>query len=854
MIKERQNKKMEYRMPRSKHRKPSLFQKIISIVSATILLGIIAACVAFALLVDTTTWESFDPSSLTNISQTLYVYDKDGAEVAGVYNKENRTYVSLDQVPDHVVKAFVAIEDARFYEHNGIDFRRFFGSVIANLKSMSFSQGFSTISQQLIKNTHLTPEKTINRKVQEMYLAVKLEQEYTKDQIMEMYLNYIYFGNGAYGIEAAAQSYFDKSASELTISEGAMLAGVIKATSYYAPHIDFDRSMERRNVVLEQMYKYEFITEAQYQEALQNTPKLVVSRPSNTEYGQFVDYVLEQASLILDMSYEEMTSSGYKIYTTMDSVLQKNAQNHFSNPELFPETASDGIAPEAAAVVVDAKTGAVKVLVAGRDYQARGMNRAVDARRQPGSAIKPILVYGPAIDRFGYNGATLIEDKAININGYAPNNYDNTFSGWVSLRKAVSSSINIPAVVVLNDIGVENGKYYAMSSGIPFDESDDHLSLALGGFKYGVTPLELAGAYQPYANNGTYNAPYVIEKIEDSYGVVMYEHAVDQIQVVDSSTAFMMTDILKTAAVTGTAHRVKIDGIEMAGKTGTVSFQGGKGVNDAWTVAYTTEDIVAVWNGFDMPSDIHYMSSSATGGRYPALMAHEIFKDLYSDHTPDDFTVDPGVLSVKLDKIMYEEYNTIALASEYTPREQYFYEYFKVEDQPTNLSQFWDKPLKVTDLSVELDFNDNPFITFTPPQEYMIYTLVRQLDTEENTIAVPVATFEGINGLISYTDTNIEPGTYKYFVIPYNPNITLENGEHLAGDYSDYVSIVVPQEDKPGWGNGRDNNGWNIIWPWDKNNEDESPTATPEITPTPEVSASPTDNFGGIGGGTEGQS
>jgi len=838
MIKERQNKKMEYRMRRSKHKKPSLFQKIISIISATILLGIIAACVAFALLVDTTTWESFDPSSLTNISQTLYVYDKDGYEVAGVYNKENRTYVSLDQVPDHVVNAFVAIEDARFYEHDGVDVIRFFGSVIANLKSMSFSQGFSTISQQLIKNTHLSPEKTINRKVQEMYLAVKLEQEYTKDQIMEMYLNYIYFGNGAYGIEAAAQSYFDKPVQDLTISEGAMLAGIIKATSHYAPHIDFEKSMERRNVVLNQMFEFDLITQLEHQEALVDTPRLVVSRPSNSEYGQYVDYALEQASLLLNMSYEEMTASGYKLYTTMDSTMQKNAQNHFLNPELFPDTASDGVKPEAAAVVIDSKTGAVKVLIGGREYQARGLNRAVNARRQPGSTIKPILVYGPAIDRFGYTGASLVEDKQININGYAPNNYDNNFDGWVSLRKSVSSSINIPAVVIFNDIGVENGKYYAMSSGIPFDETDDHLSLALGGFKYGVTPLEIAASYQPYANNGVYNVPYVIERIEDSYGVVVYEHTIDQRQIVDSSTAFMMTDILKTTATSGTAHRVKIDGIEIGAKTGTVSFKGGVGVNDAWTVAYTTEDIVSVWNGYDMPSDVHYMSSSSTGGRYPALMIHEIFKDLYSTHIPEGFSVDPGVLAVKLDKIMYEDYNTIALASEYTPRDKYFYEYFKVNNQPVNLSQFWDKPLRVIDLSVQLDFNEKPFITFTPPQEYMIYTLVRQIDTEENSIATPIATFEGINGLISYTDTNVEPGAYKYFVIPYNPNITLDNGEHLAGEYSDFVSIEVPGRNKPGNGNGW-GNGWDITWPWDRDDDDEV-TPTPEISPTPYITPTPT--------------
>ncbi|MBN2879325.1 MAG: PBP1A family penicillin-binding protein [Clostridia bacterium] len=811
---------MEYRRRRTKYKKPGLFRKIISAIAIFILVGIIASVVAFALLVDTSTWEDFDPESLTNVSQTLYVYDKNGVETAGVYNKENRTYVSIDKIPDHVVNAFIAIEDTRFYEHDGIDFIRFFGSLLANIKSMSFSQGFSTISQQLIKNTHLSSEKIINRKVQEMYLAVKLEQNYTKDQIMEMYLNYIYFGNGAYGIEAAALSYFNKDVSELTISEGAMLAGVIKATATYAPHINLDKSITRRNLVLKQMLTYGYITEAQYQQAINEAPQLAVSRPGNTEYGQFVDYALEEASEILGMSYEEMISSGYRIYTTMDAAMQKAAQEDFENDELFPKDASDGAKAEAAAVVIDSKTGAVKVLVAGREYVAKGINRAIDARRQPGSTIKPVLVYGPAVDRFGYTGASLIEDKEIDINGYSPSNYDGTYSGWVSMRHAVEDSINIPAVLVLQDIGVENGKAYAEKSGIPFDASDDNLALALGGFTYGVTPLEIAAAYQPYANQGIYNEPYVIESIEDSYGQLLYQHESNSVQVVDSSTAFIMTDIMKTTVKSGTAHRVAIDGVEIAGKTGTVSFQNGKGVNDAWTVAYTSEDIVAVWNGFDMPSSEHYMSSSETGGRYPAMMIHEILSQMYSSHIPAPFPSDEGVVSVKLDKVMYNNYHTIALATQYTPAEHTFYEYFKANAQPANLSLYWSVPEKVEEISVYLDDENQPVISFVPAQEYMMYTIVRQIDTEDETKAYSIGSFSGNSAVITYIDKDAQPAAEnKYFVMPYNLNVTLENGSFLYGEYSPIASVYVPEriEDEP----------------------TQEPYEEPEPTPSPEASAEP---------------
>ncbi|MEX1378144.1 MAG: PBP1A family penicillin-binding protein [Eubacteriales bacterium] len=821
------NRRTEYSVRKKVYKKPSLLKRILTIIAIAFILGIIACCVAFAMLVDTTSWEKFDPNSLTNVNQTLYVYDKDGVEVAGVYNKENRTYVSLDQVPEHVVNAFIAIEDARFYQHKGIDIKRFFGSVWANLKSMSFSQGFSTISQQLIKNTHLSSEKTINRKVQEMYLAVKLEQEYSKDEILEMYLNYIYFGNGAYGIEAAAQSYFGKPASQLTIAEGAMLAGIIKAPGDYAPHINLEKSKTRRDLVISQMYKYGLITEAEENTALQETPNLVVSRPENSEYGQFVDYVLDQASQMLGMSYEEMTASGYKIYTTMDSGLQMSTQISFQNAELFPDAASDGVIPEASAVVVDAKTGAVKVLIGGREYTAKGFNRAVSARRQPGSTIKPILVYGPAIDRFGYTGATPIEDKPININGYEPNNYDDEFSGWVSLREAVSRSINIPAVEVFNDIGVENGKYYAMASGIPFDESDNHLSLALGGFKYGVTPLEIAASYQPYANNGVYSKPYVIEMITDSYGEVLYEHVPEQIQVVSSDTAFMMADILKTTVEDGTAHRVKIGGVEIGGKTGTVSYKSGKGVNDAWVVAFTTEDIVAVWNGFDMPSDVHYMSSSATGGRYPAMMAHEIMTDLYASHVPVGFVVDEGVMKAQIDKVMYEQYHMITIPTNYTPKEMIFTEYFKKSSQPATPSPVWMEPLKVEEIGAVLDEDNYPVVSFVAPQPYIQYLVVRQAENSESTSAYIVSSLQNVSGIVSYTDISADGGQYKYYIIPANPYILMDDGGFLQGEYSDAVSVNVPIREEP------------EVEETPEPSAEVQATSSPEISPTPEVSPTP---------------
>lgn len=825
---------------RYKKKKPGFFTKLLHLLLALMLLGIVGAAAAFMLLVDTDSWKDFDPQRMTNVSQTLYVYDIHGVEVAGVYNKENRTPVPLEAIPDHVRNAFISIEDARFYDHKGIDIIRMGGSVVSNLKSMSFGQGFSSISQQLIKNTHLSFEKTINRKVQEMYLTIKLEQEYEKDEILEMYLNFVYFGNGAYGIEAAAHSYFNKSVGDLTVDEGAMLAGIIKAPGNYAPHLDLDRSIQRRNLVLAQMEKYGYLTVQEKEQAQAAVPQLHVSRPNNSRYAQYVDVALDEASQILDMSYENMTSSGFKIYTTMDATIQLQAQQHFTNAELFPESAEDGVPVEGAAIVINAQTGGIKSIIAGREYVAKGMNRAMAARRQPGSAIKPVIVYGPAIDQGGYNGATLINDQPTEFNGYAPRNYGDKYYNWVSTRTAVSKSLNIPAVSVLNDIGVATGIEYAKASGIPFDPTDDHLSLALGGFRYGVTPVELAAAYQPFANGGYYHAPYTITRIEDSYGQMVYEHKGAPRKVMQPSSAFIMADILQSTVSGGTAHRANVDGVPVAGKTGTVSYKSGMGINDAWTVAFTTEDIVVVWNGYDMPSDTHMMPSNATGGRYPAMMAQVILSDIYTNHQPPYFRQPEDVVEVTLDRLSYDNDQQITLANEYTPFEQTFREYFPDHMQPTRVSPYWTTPKTVVDLAITLDPDGFPSLTFTPPQDSMQYAVVRQqLDTMEESL-LQIATLDGSEFPINYVDASAAPGRYAYTIIPSNPRVNL-GGHNLSGEACPFVTIEVPvpeQEEAP-----EPSETFTVSTPTPVPSPTRvEPTATPTPEPvesTPEPSATP---------------
>lgn len=763
------------------------------------ILGIIAFAVIFYLYVDTDSWKEFDPDKLINNKQTLYVYDKDGYVAAGIYNLENRTKISIADIPIHVRNAFIAAEDGRFYSHKGIDIRRIGGSIIANIKSRSFSQGFSTISQQLIKNSHLTTEKTLNRKFQEMYLAVKLEKRFSKDEILEMYLNFVYFGNGAYGIEAAAQSYFGKSTKELTISESALLAGILKGPGRYAPHIDLEKSINRRNLVIGEMLDFNLITQAQAQTALADVPNLDISRPANTQFNQYTDAALIEAATIMGVTYEDMASSGYKIYTALNSSLQSKAQSIFNNPDFFPPNADDGEKVQGAAVVLDSNTSAIVTLIGGRDYVNRGLNRATSSRRQPGSAIKPILVYAPAVDRFGYNGATILLDEQADFNGYTPRNYNNKYNGWVSMRYALAKSLNVPAVRTLYDIGIDSAKSTALNAGIIFDETDNNLSLALGGFKYGVTPLELAASYVPLSNGGAYNKPYFIEKIEDSYGNILYEVKHSRSQVIASSTAFMISDILKSAVNWGTVKNAAIDQVSLAGKTGTVSYKNGMGVNDAWTCLYTTDYVSTIWIGFDKGDDNHFMPTNSTGGNYPAKIAHELFAFAYAGRISNDFIKPDDVVLVALDKKSYDEFNSIVLAGEYTPKEHVYYEYFKKHNVPTDKTQYWDKPLPVTDIAVTLNNDNAPLITFVAPQSHIDYIIVRNGDGDDQ--LVELARISGETGTVYFVDTLASFGLQRYAVIPYHSEIFVD-GQYLQGDISRFVEINIEflgQIEPPSW-------------------------------------------------------
>ncbi|MDD4797497.1 MAG: PBP1A family penicillin-binding protein [Eubacteriales bacterium] len=732
----------------------------------TLLLVCMAAgIVVFVVFLNTGDWADFDPDRLENIKQTLVIYDKDDQPVAGMYS-ENRTIIPVSQVPQHVIDALICTEDTRFYTHPGIDVKRILGSMLANVKAGGNVQGASTITQQLVKNAFLTNEKSWNRKIKEAWLALQLERYYDKDEILEMYLNLVYFGNGAYGIEAAAQSYFGIDASQLTVAQGAQLIGILKGTAIYAPHINMDKSLTRRDLILTLMYKAGKLTQAGMDAAKAEACVLNLSRPNRSNYGYYVDAVTSEALAVTGLEYEDMIATGYRIYTALDAGLQQTCQDLMSDESYFPADAADGTQVQTALVVLDAQTGDVRAVIGGREYESvRGLNRATSARRQPGSAIKPLMVYAPAIESYGYTPLTMINDQPTDFNGYAPQNAGGKYYGWVPLRECLYRSLNNPAVSVFNSIGVNAGKTFCQNVGIPFAEQDDNLSLALGGFTVGVTPLELAQAYTVFPGQGEYAQASFIQRIEDSEGTVIYQNPHTRKQVLSPETAFIVTDMMTDTATIGTGKRLKQAGIPLAAKTGTVAYTTGN--RDAWLAAFNSDYVVVSWQGFDRTDAEHFLPAGSTGGNHNALLAVQIFEALYPDGGAPKFTVPGGVTKLAIDKTTLYSEHKLMLAAELTPAEYVLQDYFTRANAPTETAKTWAAPTMATQLSVALGSDSMPVVQFVGPQAYVRYDIYRR-DEQGTSMLVQSLTAQSDNQVLSYIDADAPEGLCAYTVVAVN--------------------------------------------------------------------------------------
>jgi penicillin-binding protein 1A len=733
-------------------------------------------------------WRYFEPNTIKNMRQSIVLYDMQSNEIGSLYASTDRRYISLDQIPENIIDAFIATEDARFYEHSGVDVVRIFGAFLEDIKSLSFSQGASTISQQLVKNACLTSEKSISRKLQEAIMALKLERAYAKDEILEMYINYIYYGGGAYGIQAASKKYFAKDAKYLTLAESALLVGVVKAPGRYAPHLDAVKSKKRRDLVLSLMYEQGYITISQYNNALSSTVSLILDETSDFEFGYFTDIVLDEAEDILNLNTEEVLGGGYKIYTTLDTDLQSYAQNLYKNSGYFPEKSISGEICQSALIVLDTSNSAIRTCIGGREYTSkRCLNRATSMLRQPGSTIKPVLVYAPAVERYGYMPTSFVLDEIENFNGYTPKNFNNRTQGWVTLRYAVAKSLNIPAVRLLEEIGIDNAKLFASNSGINFEEDDNNLSLALGGFSKGISPVSLCSAYTPFANGGYYSDSYTISKIIAPDGTLIYEKQNSGYNILSEESAYLVSSMLSSTVEYGTAKALKMDDIPLSAKTGTTEFEGATGNRDAWILAYNKDYAVCCWMGFDETSLNQCLDNSVTGGSLPAMLAKDIFRKIYEDKAAPSFIKPKDVVSVNLDLKALNEDKMALLATAFTPKNQTTQEYFKRDSAPTQYTDFWSIPKAPSDLTVVPNNHGYPVISFSPEEQCVTYQ-VRRTNISDNTDVVLIEFEKGFSKA-EYTDMSvINENIYLYYILPIHQELK-EDGKAIEGPSSSAISF-----------------------------------------------------------------
>ncbi len=558
------------------------------------------------------------------LNSTSFIYYEDAfgqeRELEQIQSDSRRIWVDSDAIPDIMKEAMVSIEDERFYKHNGVDIKRTFGAtakyILAKVGIGDASYGGSTITQQVIKNITNEKEKTSMRKIKEMMRAIALEKQLTKDEILTLYLNIVFFANGCNGVEAASNVYFAKSVSDLTLAEAASIAGITQFPAQYDPYVYPENNIRKRNIVLGKMLELGYINQEEYNYA--STSDLVVNnayREQGTRISSFfVDQVINDVindlqikkGYSLDFATQQVYNGGLKIISTVDVDIQQILEDVYYNATGFPLT---GMGAQSAMVIVDPYTGKIRGLIGGlgEKTDVRGFNRATQAQRQPGSSIKPLSVYGPAVDLGKITEATSVIDEEITIgsDNWKPKNSYREFLGAMTVKEAIARSSNIPAVKVLDMIGLSSSYGYLqnkfhLSSIVPDDKN--YSSLALGGLTRGVSPKEMAAAYSVFVNSGKYIAPYTYTKVIDSTGQILLENTADATQSMSAAAAYITSDLLYSVvnSSVGTAQNAKLSsGIPTYGKTGTTDDD-----FDKWFVGFTPYYVGAVWYGFDSPSSL----------------------------------------------------------------------------------------------------------------------------------------------------------------------------------------------------------------------------------------------------------
>ncbi len=729
--------------------------KIICIILASILV-VILGCLIYYLVV--TKDVTLDQSKLINMEKTVSFYDSRGNFLFTEGDKKQ--VIEIDDVPNHVKQAFIAVEDKRFYSHNGVDNKGLIRAMFNNIKSLSFKEGGSTISQQLIKNTHLTSQKTIKRKLSEIKLAKKLEKEFSKEEILEKYLNTIYFGDNCYGIASASAHYFGKETKDLTINEGAALAGIIKAPSNYSPFNDFVKCNARKNVVLSQMLKEGYIDDLRYNENVNKNIDIQKENESENHYDLTYLVKKELNDIISDYPF---STGNIKVYTTLDTSKQNILETTFNDiSEVHDKTA----------ILLD-NDGKIQAY----------LSTCGDIPRQTGSIIKPILVYAPAIENDILYSSSPILDEKTDYNGYSPSNYNDKYYGYVTVKESLAKSLNACAVKIFNYTGVEKSKRYLEKMNFPFSENDNSLCLALGATEKGVKLSKISSLYNVFQNNGYYKEPFSIIKVESQNNGIIYKSSNSKKQVFSHETAHIISDMLEYTVKDGTAKKLSFTNIPLCSKTGTVGNANGN--TDAYNISYNSKYVLGVWYG---NKDNSLMDNSLTGGTKPTVTASLIWKEIYKETpAPKSYVKATGICERNIDKIELEEGHNLLLASQLAPQRYTVKGLFKNGKFP-QISDRFTQP-KLSDYSINLQDN-SVIISLDLPNYYDCY-VYKNCNGSKNIIYDTNGKEKNI-----VIDKTIAPNEeYIYSLVPYfNSNNKIIEGKEIFLE-----KIKIPSINIEGW-------------------------------------------------------
>lgn len=583
--------------------------------------GLVGLAISFRNLPDVRTLKTYVPT------ETSYIYDINGKVLLSLHGEANRRNTTLPEVSSDLKLAILAIEDSHFYQHNGINPTSIGRAIISNLQAGGITEGASTITMQLVKNLFLAQDRTYNRKLAETILALRIEQSFTKDEILEMYLNNIYWGHNNYGVETAAESYFNKSAADLTLAEAAVMAGMIQAPEEYSPFRNYQQTKQRQLIVLNRMRDLGWITPAQAEAAAKEP--LLVGRP--TAWLASASPYITQAvveELTARFGEELVRKGGMQVQTTLDLDLQRRTETIVQNS--FQQARNRGLrADQIAVAAVDPRTHFVKVLIGGRDYQESQFNRAIQSQRQPGSAFKPFVYYA-AFASGKYTPFTTIEDSPVSYpdgsGTYAPQNYGGDFSGTMSLYDTLVVSKNVPAVKLGRAVGLDKVIEICRLLGIK-SPLQPVVSLPLGAV--GISPLEMASAYATFANNGWQSETTMILRVTDSQGNVLLDNTPQPRLVLDPWATASLNSVLQGVITSGTGRSASLGDRPAAGKTGTTSAE-----RDVWFVGYVPQLSAAVWIGND---DYRPMGTGTTGGGAAAPIWRAFMQEALKGEAPQYF-------------------------------------------------------------------------------------------------------------------------------------------------------------------------------------------------------------------------